>query len=86
MSSTNVLVMDAPSDPAPTLLDYETWYDEEESCFCARYTKDLPDAALEAGCRLMIRAGVAEHLTQAAVRNRIRIETWKSIPQASESQ
>lgn len=66
------------SQPAPQLLDYATWYDERELRYVASYVKDLPGEALDAGCLQVVTAATVEGLTQAAVRNRIRIECWKS--------
>lgn len=65
------------SEP-PALLDYTTSYDGQGLRYVARYAKDLPVEALNAGCLLEVTAATAEGLTQAAVRNRIVIERWQS--------
>ncbi|MER7500414.1 hypothetical protein AB0L05_16070 [Nonomuraea pusilla] len=62
--------------PAPSLLGYETWSDE--TGFHARYIDVLPQHALAYGCQQTITAATELELRQAAVRNRIRIETWDS--------
>lgn len=67
-----------PLPPAPQLLHYVTSLDEQEMRYTARYIRELPDEALADGCLQTITAATVEGLTQAAVRNRIRIERWTS--------
>lgn len=64
--------------PPPRLLDYETSYDPGEGCYLAHYARPIPEEAVTAGCRPVVKADTVEGLTQEAVRNRIRIECWKS--------
>jgi hypothetical protein len=64
--------------PPPSLLDYVTDVDGPGMRYVARYRRDLPVEALAAGCLQEVTAATVEGLTQAAVRNRIRIECWTS--------
>lgn len=60
----------------PKLLGYETRVDDNG--FHARHTVPLPDEAKQAGCVQELTAPTALGLTQAAVRNRVRIWVWQT--------
>lgn len=65
----------------PILLGYYTWRDENG--FHARYFQELPESALLFGCRSEVHAASPLELTQAAVRNRIKVWVWQARPTLS---
>lgn len=66
--------MDFP--PVPDLLGYETWRDDDG--YHAQYETPLPEVAQSAGCAQEIHESTPTKLTQAAVRNRVRVWCWQA--------